>query len=68
MFFVFVLLAIMASVKEGMGFEQLTRWHGIKVSVGVEFSVKECSLAVGQVIGHESIRSASRINSVMVLF
>lgn len=58
----------MAGVKEGVGLEQLTRRHGIKVPVGSDCSVEECSLAVGQVIGHESIRSASRMNSAMVLF
>lgn len=69
-FFFFFLLDIMlmVSVKEGMGFEQLTRRHGIKVPVGIECSVEECSLAVGQMIGDESIRLASRMNSVMVLF
>lgn len=36
--------------------------------VGIECPVEECSLAIGQVIGHESIKSASRMNSAMVLF
>lgn len=58
----------MAGVKESGGLEQLTRRHGIKVPVGVDCSVEECSLAVGQIVGCESIRSASRMNHAMVLF
>lgn len=53
---------------EAMAFEQLTRWHGIKVPVGVDCSIEECSLAVGEVVGHSCIKSASRMNSVIVLF
>ena len=51
-----------------MGLEQLTRRHGVKVPVGVECSVEECSLAVGAVVGYNAIRSASRMNSAVVLF
>lgn len=49
-------------------YEQLTRQHGIKVPVGVECSVEECVLAVGEVVGHSSVRSASRMNGAVVLF
>lgn len=49
-------------------YEQLTRQHGIKVPVGVECSVEECVLVVGEVVGHSSIRSASRMNGAVVLF
>lgn len=31
-------------------------------------SVEKCCLAVGKVVGHESILSASRINNVTVIF
>lgn len=30
--------------------------------------VEECVLVVGEVVGHSSIRSASRMNSAVVLF
>ncbi len=53
---------------ETESYEQLTRQHGIKVPVGVECSVEECVLVVGEVVGHISIRSASRMNGAVVLF
>lgn len=53
---------------ETENYEQLTRQHGIKVPVGVECSVEECVLVVGEVVGHSSIRSASRMNGAVVLF
>ena len=31
-------------------------------------SVEDCSLAVGEIIGHENMKSASRMNNVVVLF
>ncbi|KAL2085238.1 hypothetical protein ACEWY4_018558 [Coilia grayii] len=46
--------------------EKLTRRHGIRIEHNV--SVEECSLAVGAVIGHEHIKSASRMNNAIVLF
>lgn len=49
-----------------MDFESLTRRHGIKVDSDV--SVEECSLAVGEVVGHEHVVSASRMNRAIVLF
>ena len=49
-----------------MDFESLTRRHGIKVVSDV--SIDECSLAVGEVVGHEHIVSASRMNRAIVLF
>lgn len=47
-------------------FERLSRRHGIKVATKV--SVEQCSLAVGDVVGHQNIVSASRMNKVVVLF
>lgn len=44
----------------------LTRRHGIKILC--KFSVEECALAVGNVVGHNSIVSASRMNNAVVLF
>ncbi|KAL2102369.1 hypothetical protein ACEWY4_001537 [Coilia grayii] len=50
--------------EERFGF--LTRRHGIKVDS--PFSVEETSIAVGNVIGHDKIVSASRMNRAVVLF
>lgn len=44
----------------------LTRRHGVKVASAV--SVEDCCLAAGEVVGHEHIMSASRMNSSTVLF
>lgn len=44
----------------GQGLSSLTRRHGV--------SVEKCCLAVGDVVGHESILSASRMNNATVLF
>lgn len=52
----------------GADFAQLTRRHGIKVPVGSESSVEEVSIAIGGIVGYNSIRSASRMNGAVVLF
>lgn len=49
-----------------MDFESLTRRHGVKVDSDV--SIEECSLAVGEVVGHDHVVSASRMNRAIVLF
>ena len=49
-----------------MEFHKLTRRHG--VTVQCDASVAECSLAIGSVIGHEHIKSASCMNNAIVLF
>lgn len=46
--------------------DSLTRRHGIKVVSAV--NVEECILAVGDVVGHECILAASRMNNAIVLF
>ncbi|KAK3522674.1 hypothetical protein QTP86_029160 [Hemibagrus guttatus] len=46
--------------------ERLTRRHGVRVVCAA--SVEECCLAVGNVVGHENIVSASRMNSAIVVF
>ncbi|KAK3570344.1 hypothetical protein QTP86_017939 [Hemibagrus guttatus] len=57
--------------------ERLTRWHGVcivcawcvySVCIACAASVEDCCLAVGNVVGHENIVSASRMNSVIVVF
>lgn len=49
-----------------MDFDYLTRQHGVKVQCSA--SVEECSLAIGEVIGHEHVKSASRMNNAVVAF
>ncbi len=44
----------------------LTRRHAIKVTSVV--SVEDCCLAVGEVIGHLGVLSASRMNNAIVFF
>ena len=51
-----------------MEFTKLSRKHGFKISAGFQCSVEECSLAVGEVIGHSSIKSAARMNGAVVIF
>ncbi len=45
---------------------KLTRRHGVKVAAAV--SVEDCCLAAGEVVGHENIVSASKMNSATVIF
>lgn len=47
-------------------FDFLTRRHGIKIESPA--SVEVCSLAVGEMVGHEKVLSASRMNKAIVLF
>ncbi|KAM9470587.1 uncharacterized protein Hap1MRO34_019449 [Clarias gariepinus] len=47
-------------------YESLTRRHGVRVVCAA--SLEECVLAVGDVVGHENIVSASRMNSAVVVF
>ncbi|TWW59242.1 Transposon TX1 uncharacterized 82 kDa protein ORF 1 [Takifugu flavidus] len=50
------------------GLTGLSRKHGVKVGAGSVLSVEEVALAVGQKIGHSSIKSATRMNRAVVLF
>ncbi|XP_015258051.1 PREDICTED: uncharacterized protein LOC107103050 [Cyprinodon variegatus] len=58
----------MVVVGSAGGFSALTRKNGIKVGAGSPCSVEEVCLAVGEVIGHESIKSAARMSGAVVLF
>ncbi|CAG06636.1 unnamed protein product [Tetraodon nigroviridis] len=49
-------------------FEKPTRRHGVKLNPAVACSVEEAALAVGNVVGHESVKSASRMNGEIVIF
>ena len=55
----------MAAFGTGM-FGSLTRRHAIKIAA--KASVEECSLAVGDLVGHDKILSAARMNKAVVLF
>ncbi|KAK3549353.1 hypothetical protein QTP70_034579 [Hemibagrus guttatus] len=46
--------------------ERLTRRHGVCIVCAA--SVEDCCLAVGNVVGHENIVSASKMNSAIVVF
>ncbi|KAI3369169.1 hypothetical protein L3Q82_026128 [Scortum barcoo] len=48
--------------------EKLTRRHAVKVLPQAGCSVEEVGSAVGEVVGFESIKSASRMNSAVVIF
>ena len=49
-------------------FVSLTRKHGVKISASFPCSVEECSLAAGKVVGYESVKSAARMNSAVIIF
>lgn len=61
-----VLLAASMTAPRSQFLSKLTRRHGVKVASAV--SVEDCCLAVGEVIGHENIMSASKMNSAIVIF
>ena len=49
-------------------FERLTRRHAVKLVPSVPCSVEEAGLAVGEVVGCECVKSASRMNGAIVIF
>lgn len=51
----------------GGDLDSLTRRHGIKV-VSAVGSIEECSLAVGNVVGHKCVLAASKMNNAIVIF
>lgn len=51
-----------------MDLANLTRQHGFKIIRTCPCSVEECSLSVGEILGHSSIKSAARMNSAVVIF
>lgn len=51
-----------------MDLANLTRQHGFKIIPTCPCSVEECSLSVGEILGHSSIKSAARMNSAVVSF
>ena len=63
-----VRLGSMPVVEGGVEFERLTRRHAVKLIPAVQCSVEEATLAVGQVVGCGSVKSASRMNGAIVIF
>ncbi|TWW81732.1 Transposon TX1 uncharacterized 82 kDa protein ORF 1 [Takifugu flavidus] len=47
---------------------RLKRRHGVKVGTGSLYTVEEVALAVGEKIGHGSVKSAARMHGAVVLF
>ena len=41
--------------------------HAIELSLAVRSTAEECSLAVGDFVGYETVKSASRINRAVVI-
>lgn len=46
----------------------LLRRHGIKVPARSTHTVEEVALAVGEIIGHGSIKYAAQMNGAVILF
>ena len=61
-------LGSMPVVEGGAEFEKLTRRHAVKLVPAVNCSVEEATLAVGEVVGCGSVKSASRMNGAIVIF
>ena len=57
-----------AGARSTMDLTKLTRRHGIKIAPAFPCSVEECSLAVGGLVGHSSVKSAARMNNAVVIF
>ena len=51
-----------------VAFGDLSRMHGFRNSPTFPCSVEDCGLAVGELIGHSSIKSAARMNGAVVIF
>lgn len=50
-----------------MELTKLTKKHGIKMSASSSVSVGDCSLAVGQAVGHISVKSMARMDGAVVI-
>lgn len=59
-------LGSMAAQNTNTSLDSLTRRHGVKVVSAA--NVEECILAVGNIVGHDCILAASRMNNAIVLF
>lgn len=61
-------LGIIPVVGGHVELEKLTRRHAVRISPHVGCSLEEASYAVGEVVGFESVKSASCMNSAVVRF
>ncbi len=52
----------------GVGLETLTRRHAFKLCPTIDCSVEDCALAVGAIVGYDSIKSAARMKNGVVIF
>lgn len=50
-----------------MKLTELTRQHGFKIPPHFSCSVEDCSLAVGEMVGHSNVKSAGRMNGAVVI-
>ncbi len=50
------------AVMAASGFSSLSRKNGIKLAAGSPCSVEDAALAVGEQIGHGSVKSAAWVN------
>ena len=57
-----------AGMSSEAGGEKLSRQHGVKLSPAAQVSVEECCLAIGEKVGCNSVKFASRMNSAVVIF
>ncbi|TWW77654.1 hypothetical protein D4764_12G0010440 [Takifugu flavidus] len=58
----------MAAESGASDLEKLTRRHGVKLSPPDGVSVGECAMAVGDIVGHTSVKAVSRMNKMVVVF
>lgn len=61
-----VAMPVMAVAPEASELEKLTCGYGVKFSPPDGVFVKECTLAVCDTVGHGSVKSASRMNKMVV--
>ncbi len=64
--FIFGQHLMVGLLNTSMHLTKLTRKHSIKIAPAFSCSVEDCSLAVGQVVGHS--KSAAQMNSAVVIF
>lgn len=50
------------------GLRKLTRRHGMKLPVSMDYSVEECSLVVVEAVDYKSVKAPSSPNSPYVMF
>lgn len=51
-----------------VGLQKLTRRHAVKLLPAVTCSVEDAAYAIGELVGFQSVKAASRMNSAIVIF